>query len=637
MVLLWNRLIPLVFTVLFTFTLPARAVNDQRVALVIGNSAYKSNPLKNPANDASDMAVTLKQLGFEVILKIDADRRTMEEAILSLGRNLRKGGVGLFYFAGHGLQVKGVNYLLPVTANIHTEADVRYESVDAGRVLSQMEEAGNGLNIIVLDACRNNPFARSFRSADNGLARMDAPAGSILAFATAPGAIAADGVGRNGLYTACLLKHMRTPAIKIEEVFKRVRVDVSRESAALGQTQIPWESSSLMGDFYFSTAAGGRKIHVVPLQPAVSPLPQPPGLTASGMDDYEAVLQKRQAVMEKWATWQDAMVTEFGTADTLCQKPLLRPEEKADIWTRFLAAWGSDNPYSDRDEALRVQAEVEQRKWEAQKGQLLAMGSRPGAVVGKSFTNYVGMKFVYIKPGNFTMGSPSSEPGRVSDETQHRVTLTRGYYLQATEVTQGQWQAVMGSNPSSFKSCGDDCPVEQVSWNDVQAFIQKLNQKEGGSQYRLPTEAEWEYAARAGSDTAFANGGITENQCGLDSNLDDMGWYCGNSDVVYNGCFDLSKWGGATCAGTHPVSQKKPNSWGLYDMHGNVWEWCQDWYGDYSSGTVLDPKGPLIGFARVCRGGGWRYPAMYCRAAYRNKYSPHITNYRIGFRLARTP
>jgi len=158
-----------------------------------------------------------------------------------------------------------------------------------------------------------------------------------------------------------------------------------------------------------------------------------------------------------------------------------------------------------------------------------------------------------------------------------------------------------------------------VSWNDCQEFIRRLNNKEGVNKYRLPTEAEWEYACRAGSNTAFANGGITETGCGHDPNLDAMGWYCGNSG---------SK--------THPVAQKKPNAWGLYDMHGNVWEWCQDWYGDYPRGHVTDPAGPSSGSLRVNRGGGWSSNAGFCRSAFRDCYSPGFRYGYLGFRLART-
>ncbi len=238
---------------------------------------------------------------------------------------------------------------------------------------------------------------------------------------------------------------------------------------------------------------------------------------------------------------------------------------------------------------------------------------------GRTFTNSHGMEFVLIPAGSFIMGSPSNEAGRDNHERQHQVTLTKEFYIQTTELTQWQWKAVMGGNPSWFSDCGDDCPVEKVSWDDVQEFIRRLNQKEGIDKYRLPTEAEWEYAARAGSTTAFANGGITELVCGHDSNLDAMGWYCGNSGKK-----------------THPVAQNKPNAWGLFDMHGNVWEMCQDWFGKYPSGVVTDPKGPASGTYRVDRGGSWVSFARYGRSASRRGYTPYFRVNRLGFRLART-
>jgi hypothetical protein len=224
-------------------------LNFERLALVIGNSAYKTAPLENPLNDAEDMAATLTNLGFQVIFKKNADQRTMEDAIRYFGKQLRNGGVGLFYYAGHGMQVEGRNYLIPVDARIESENDVKYEAVDAGRVLGQMEDAQSQINIVILDACRNNPFSRNFRTGERGLARMDAPKGSLIAYATAPGEVAADGSERNGIFTKYLMKHMVEPNLPIEMVLKQARIDVARVT---GGRQIPWEASSLMGNFYFN-------------------------------------------------------------------------------------------------------------------------------------------------------------------------------------------------------------------------------------------------------------------------------------------------------------------------------------------------------------------------------------------------
>ena len=228
-------------------------VTKRGLALVIGNGAYKNAPLANPVNDARDIMETLKDLDFEVIHKSDASQVEMEDAIRDFGRRLRDFEVGLFYFAGHGIQVDGRNYLVPVDAKIESESDVKYESVDAGRILGKMEDAESDLNIVILDACRDNPFARSFRSQTYGLARMDAPKGSLIAYATAPGSVAADGTGRNGIYTKYLLKYMMEPGFPIEKVLKKVRIGVMEET---GDKQVPWESSSLRGDFYFKQKRG---------------------------------------------------------------------------------------------------------------------------------------------------------------------------------------------------------------------------------------------------------------------------------------------------------------------------------------------------------------------------------------------
>ncbi len=248
------------------------------------------------------------------------------------------------------------------------------------------------------------------------------------------------------------------------------------------------------------------------------------------------------------------------------------------------------------------------------------------------YVNSRNMTFNRISAGTFSMGSPITETfGEDAsmadrDEFQHDVTLTDDFYIQTTEVTQAQWQAVMGSMPSFFSGCGDDCPVENVSWNDVNAFIDTLNTLEEGV-YRLPTEAEWEYAARAGSTTAFESGDpvtnfddIPDDVCLEDENLDVLGWYCNNADNS-----------------THPVARKSPNNWGLYDMHGNVWEWCRDWYGAYPKGWVANPIGPTNGSARVIRGGGYMDLLQNCRSAFRYQGSPESHGDGGGFRLVFIP
>ena len=218
------------------------------------------------------------------------------------------------------------------------------------------------------------------------------------------------------------------------------------------------------------------------------------------------------------------------------------------------------------------------------------------------------MEFVQVPAGEFLMGSESEEAFSDMVQPVTRVRISRGFWLGKYEVTQAEWQAVMGSNPSSFDECGPDCPVEGVSWEDVQEFIRRLNAAVGEERYRLPTEAEWEYAARAGTSGDRYS-----------EDLDAIAWNRDNSGDR-----------------THPVGRKAPNALGLYDMLGNVFEWVGDWYGDYPGGEVTDPQGPASGSKRVRRGGGWISYAGFCRASSRRNYSPGDRSFYLGFRLLRT-
>ncbi|NIO80088.1 MAG: DUF1566 domain-containing protein [Candidatus Aminicenantes bacterium] len=228
---------------------------ESRIALVIGNGAYKTSPLRNPVNDANDIADVLREKGFDVTLNTNASKPTMINSIREFGRKLRKGGVGLFYYAGHGMQVDGMNYLIPADANIQAEHEIPLESVNVNRILGYMKKAKNRLNMLILDACRDNPFARSFRSTSRGLAQMDSPLGTLIAYSTAPGKTAADGSGRNGIYTKHLLTHIRTSNLEVGQMLRVVRSKVRIETNG---KQVPWESTSLEGNFYFSTFTGTK-------------------------------------------------------------------------------------------------------------------------------------------------------------------------------------------------------------------------------------------------------------------------------------------------------------------------------------------------------------------------------------------
>ena len=237
-----------------------------------------------------------------------------------------------------------------------------------------------------------------------------------------------------------------------------------------------------------------------------------------------------------------------------------------------------------------------------------------------TITNSIGVKLVLIPKGTFMMGSPESEEGHQrNNETQHEVTISKDFYLGVHEVTQAQYEKVMGKNPSHFQGAkvrneNADLPVEQVSWDDAVEFCKKLSElpdeKKSGRVYRLPTEAEWEYACRAGSKTAYS----FDDEEGL---LPEYGWFSRNSSRR-----------------THTVGLLEPNAWGLHDMHGNVWEWCSDWYEEYPKGAVSDPTGPKEGSFRVYRGGSWSYVAAYCRSSSRSRDAPDFRFHDLGFRLA---
>jgi uncharacterized caspase-like protein len=248
--------IALLAIVLGLWALPAPAqeaapAKAKRLALVIGNGAYKEAPLPNPSNDVDDMEKALKDSGFTVIKRKNATLKEMHLALREFGDRLDRQGTGVFYFAGHGMQVRGRNYLIPVDADIQREDEVAFASMDLGAVMDKLDSAKNPVNIVILDACRNNPFGTKLQATAKGLAQVDAPPGTLIAFATAPGSTAADGGGRNGLYTQHLVKQIEKPGAAIEEVFKAVRAGVRVDSKNL---QIPWESTSLESHFAFRAA-----------------------------------------------------------------------------------------------------------------------------------------------------------------------------------------------------------------------------------------------------------------------------------------------------------------------------------------------------------------------------------------------
>ncbi|MDP1732867.1 MAG: SUMF1/EgtB/PvdO family nonheme iron enzyme [Sulfuritalea sp.] len=532
------------------------ASGEKRVALVIGNSAYKDAPLKNPVNDAKDMAATLRRLGFDVIEKTNVSQKDINRAIAQFGEKLRADTVALFFYAGHGMQVKGKNYIIPIDAHITGEATVRAEAVDVDTVMDQL--AISPMNIVILDACRNNPFERKFRSTSGGLAQMDAPKGSLIAYATAPGKTAADGESRNGLYTQELLKHIQTPGLPLETVFKRVRNGVM---AASGEAQTPWEASSLTGEFFFRPVAGATSV-------TAPQIVAPVDLTAVEVSFWESIknstdAEDYQAYLDKYPSGQFVAL-----AERRVKKKKTKTEDAAS--TSEVAPGDAFKDCADCPE------------------------------------------MVIIPAGSFEMGGAGD-----NEKPIHRVVL-KGFALGRTEVTQGQWKAVMGNNPSGFKDCGDDCPVEKVNWDEAREFAHRLSKKTGKT-YRLPSEAEWEYACRAGGKQTYCGGEATDSVAWT-GNSAGISWFASSSGNQ-----------------THAVARKQANAWGLHDMSGNVWEWTEDCWNASYVGAPGDGSAWLSGDCgqRVLRGGSWLNPPQVAGSAVRSKMEAKDGNYIIGFRLLR--
>ena len=553
-----------------------------RLALVIGNAAYPDSPLKNPVNDAQDMASKLTSLGFQVEKVENLRKSQIGRTLSGFASRIRPGDEVVVFYAGHGLQVKGVNYLPAVDADIQTEDDVPLNSLSVNALMDRLEEAKAGVKLVFLDACRNNPYARAFRSASRGLARVEgAPSGTLILFATRPGSVAADGTGRNGLYTSQLLRFMGTPGLNVESMHKKVAAEV--ETASRG-AQEPWTEGSLKGDFYFNS---------VVIQPPAPPVDaeQQAWEAAQRLNTlraYEAYLS--QYPQGKFAPAARVMVAGLSPAPT--PTPTSVPVPPAPRPAPMPTPTPAPAP------AVPVQGQMVQE-----------------CVSGVCF------EMVGIPTGTFQMGSPDTEKDRDSDEGPVHTVNVKGFWMGKTEVTQGLWKAVMGSNPSHFSSCGDTCPVEKVSWDDAQEFIKKLNGLTG-KKYRLPSEAEWEYAARAGTRTEFSTGRkIEPTQANFDGNYT----YNGSSKGDYK-------------KNTVAVCSYSANPWGLCDMHGNVREWIQDVYVNSYNGAPNDGSAREVNsvVARVLRDGSWYYFPQNLRSANRDWVAPDNRYNFLGLRLART-
>jgi len=616
---------------------PAADLANPRFALIIGNSAYSVGQLSNPQNDANDMTDALQRAGFKVTQLINATQRQMERAIIQFGQLLNQNNksVGLFYYAGHGMQLGSNNYLIPIDAQLAVEDDIKYESVNVGRVLDAMDRAANRLNMVLLDACRDNPFARRFRSSAKGLAQMDAPSGTLIAYATAPGNTAADGIGRNGTFTKYLLKHMQRPGEPIELVLKRVRSDVMHET---NHRQTPWESSSLVGNFSF--VEGDSVIDIMtpaapkPLLGRVIINSEPQQAKIYINDIYEG------------------------------QAPLTLLLDLGVVTIR-----GEKIGYESGQEKVRI------RKGRELKVNLLlnevdVVESVPVVPVvkyrdGEVFRDSLkegsqGPEMVVIPAGSFRMGD--IQGGGDKDEKPVHEVHIKSFAMGRYEVTVDQFrQFVLATdyvtdaekNEGGKNGCyyydnsnrgwheriswryptfsqTDNDPVACISWNDAKSYIKWLNQKTGFT-YRLATEAEWEYVARAGTRTKYSFG----------NNESDLCRYGNVVDLKAKEKF--TNWKIVHCSDgylfTSPVGKFLPNEFGVYDMYGNVWEWVEDCWHDSYTGAPGNGGAKTIdctNYNKVMRGGSWLTYQRNIRSANRDEGSADDRWIIVGFRVSRT-
>jgi formylglycine-generating enzyme required for sulfatase activity len=628
--------------------------DETRVALIIGNSSYKAAPLANPANDAADLAYALEQKGFTVLVRENVSERGLKEAVEIFASHLKKGGVGLFFFAGHGIQLKDQNYLLPTDLGFDNEADISFKSVSAEYVLSRMAEAGNRVNIVILDACRNNPFQQARRSVSRGLGVMSvgkAERGTFIAYATSPGSTAADGEGRNGLYTKYLLQSLAGGDSDIDKVFGRVRSAVVQETSG---DQVPWISSSIVGHFHFDPVQDS----IAERTPALKLAPNPEQEQAAAIVKYDP--REERAYWEKIKDGRN--IADF---KTYLEKFPSGPRAAYARWMTLKYGSGAAVEVAIRETQgypIAIQPAVVAAP-KADLAPLMPPAGVPGSRAGADDPPAPGAEFrdcaecppmVTLPAGNFVMGSGLNDLMAEPDEQPaHPVQVAASFAIGKFEVTRGQYAAFVRdsgrshppgcnstrsgrflNNPrANWQSPGfsqqDSEPVVCVSWDDAQAYVSWLAKKTG-KPYRLPSEAEWEYAAR---------GGTTGSRYWADNSAAAA---CRFASVADNAFKSVARGMQSFPCGdgytyTAPVGRYAANAFGLHDMLGNVWEWVEDCWNQGYAGAPKGAEARLTGTCevRVFRGGAWNSKPASVRTAYRDRDTRDERHENLGFRVVR--
>lgn len=626
---------------------------EARVALVIGNSDYRSAPLDNPANDASDLAAALEKQGFNVLVRENVGERGLKEAVDVFAKHLKKGGIGLFFFAGHGIQLKDQNFLLPVDVGFESEADVSFKSVSAEYVLSRMAEAGNRINIVILDACRNNPLQQSRKTISKGLGVMNvgrAEKGTFIAYATSPGSTAADGTGRNGLYTKHLLRSLETQDSDIDKVFGRVRTGVVQDTNG---EQVPWTSSSVIGSFYFDV-----KEDIAALMRPVVPN------VATHEAVADAVAMPYDPVQERdfWERIKDSR----NPADYVAYLEKFSGAKRAAYARWMIQKLGGTVPATPRPAAGRQGAEpLTQLSMAGSTPVLPAAPAPPAAALaaggaiptaGTVIQDCADCpELLAIPAGEFVMGSgPKDKMRELDEEPAHRVRVAASIAVGKYEITRGQYATFVKetgreSKPGCHSTRGgffhknpkatwqnpgfeqkNEEPVVCVSWHDAQAYVAWLSKK-SLKQYRLLNEAEWEYAARAGSTGRRHWADAEESATCRYASVADASYKSVSPGAPLFPCSD-------GFAYTTPVGRFPANAFGLHDMLGNVWEWVEDCWNEGYAGApdIAVPRVTGACNERVFRGGAWNSTPTTLRSAYRDRDSRDERHDNLGFRVARS-
>ncbi len=656
----------------------APMVAEHRVALIIGNANYKQSPLKNPVNDARAMRDKLQRMGFQIVYYENLQVKQVGSVLREFRTAIRPGSVALFFYAGHGLQVRGENYLPTVDAELATEEDVPYQALSLSSVLNAMEDSKAGVNLVLLDACRNNPFQRNFRSAPQGLARVQAPSGTLIHYATRPGSTAEDGSGKHGTYTEALLTQIDEKGVPIETSLKRVTVRV--REATKGK-QEPWMEGSLTGDFYFVVSPGAT----VTVQPA-----PPPGTSdeaawqaaesVRSAPAYQAYLAEfprglyaaaariKLAGLAPVAVAQTAptpapAVTRPTPATVPAPKPVPVPVPvPAAVPAATVAATSAITAAP-----TPAQVEADQLRYYALReisaariyGVSFQMGADPDEPGEDGQPDLSALPKHEVKPANFELTYYEVQVGhwkKFADATKYLTEAERpGSDGCAVPGKGGQLAAKAGVN---WRSPGypqtDYHPVVCVSFNDVQAYLQWLNSgvpsATSGSKerYRLPSEAEWEFAARGGttsirpwSETPGFFGRILDSARSKTEQPPSRSCrYANVADEAFAKQMEATS--AFNCKDSYPYATGGGwfgrNNFSLYDMLGNAAEWVQDCWNPNHEGAPNDGSTRNSGDCNrhVVRGGSWASSPAQVRSAARVSQPSSYRAADLGFRIART-